>query len=76
MKIIGRVYFNSNNMAVSFVAVAGGGNDWAAYVGGSDSDHLTYHAEDLHQWTMEHGAKLPESWARVIFPGVELAYRS
>lgn len=77
MKIIGRMYFNTGGMAVSIVAVKGGTNDWAAYIGGSDSPHLTFRAEDLHQWTRKHGAKLSENYARVIFPDVpeELSYR-
>lgn len=71
-RIITSQYFTGAHGAVAFVAVKGYSHDWAAYVGAC-SQHLDGDVcvKDVAKW----GAKLPEKWARVIFPDIDLVYR-
>ena len=66
-------YWNSNDHAVVIVAVEGGDNDWAAYIGASD---CTEYEEDAVRDVACNGSKLSREMATLLFPHITgLAYR-
>lgn len=61
-------YWNTNGMQVSIVAVQGGTNDVAAYIGATANAH---HEQETHDWTILHGAKLYRDEAFRMLPRLE-----
>ena len=70
-------YWNGNGFGIAVVAVEGGADDWAAYIG-AQPDPATDQQTVL--WTRRFGTKLTEEEARGLFgdhPGLApLQYRS
>jgi len=73
-RLIGDRYWNSAGVAVAVVAVlgAGGGPDWAAYIGGTTETRSEWTA---YKHVMEHGVKLSRSIAQAFFPNIANPYR-
>ncbi len=69
-------YWNTNGTPVAIVAVEGGANDVAAYIGGDPN--YSRREEETLRWVAENGAKLSRGDAFRFLPrlqDVELAYR-
>jgi len=64
-EIVGTRYWNTNGVAVAIVAISGGDNDWAAYIGATTDTSRDRIAFD---WTIKQGAKLTEKEALAFFP--------
>ena len=71
-RVLGTRYWNCGNIGVAIVAVEGYVNDWAAYIGGSDTVQSEGHAIEL---AAMHGCKLAETEARAHFPNINKMYR-
>lgn len=74
-RLIGNRYmFNASPLCpVVVVAVAGGGNDWAAYIAGLQTYSEPQPA--FLQRVYREGYKLTADQAREFFPSIELRYR-
>ena len=71
-RVIGESYFNSNGVGIAIVAVEGGADDWAAYIGAD----VGMSEDACVRWTCRHGAKLGRDQAGRWFPQLPLeAYR-
>jgi len=66
-------YWNTNGTQIAIVAVVTEGIDWAAYIGGMQSNQGT--EANTCRWTADYGAKLSEKDARHFFPEMTLPYR-
>lgn len=55
--IIASKYWNTNRAQVAIVAIQGGNNDVAAYIGGTQD---VQREEDTLKWVVEYGAKLTD----------------
>ena len=64
-------YFCSNGYSCAIVALVTPEIDWAAYIGGSNSDREQLALEDVAAW----GSKLSEEDARHFFSDIDLPYR-
>lgn len=74
LRIVACRYWNTNGAAISIVARQGFNNDFAAYIGATNSSHHT--EEETHEWAAEQGCKLDEPLARFLFPQLaDLVYR-
>lgn len=66
-------YWNANGFGTAIVAVLGGANDWAAYIGAQPDPSSE---QETVEWVSRHGCKLGESEARAFFHMDEtLVYR-
>ena len=68
-RIIQSRYWNTNGIGIAIVAVTGGNNDVAAYIGAS-SDGAEREQAAL-DWTIKFGAKLQRVEAYGMLPGLE-----
>ncbi len=72
--ILRTIVITANLSFIIIVAKKGMAEDWAAYMGVAPGGLNVGDAEVEH--VMQHGWKLPESWAQLVFPEIELRYRS
>lgn len=69
---IDRSYFNANGKGIAIVAVKGGIDDWAAYIGADDG----WSEDGCYEWTRHRGVKLTREQATRWFPRLPAeAYR-
>ena len=69
---LGHKYWNTCGIGIAIVAVKGGGNDWAAYIGATTDTSREAHA--VNTAALE-GEKLSMADALHFFPWIELPYR-
>ena len=60
------LYWNANNFAVVIVALEGGCNDWAAYIGATDS--FSFPEYETVEFVKKHGCKISKDHAEFLFP--------
>ena len=74
--IVASRYWNANGTITAIVAVEGGNNDVAAYIGGDPDQHA--HRADTIQHVAAHGSKLTKNEAHGMLPelaDIPLTYR-
>lgn len=70
-RILQSKYWNTNGIGIAVVAIQGGNNDVAAYIGASSEGAVRQEAAE--EWAMRFGAKLYLEEALGMLPNLEAA---